>query len=94
MRMRMHMEHEDPHVHLYVSYNDNAAAKVVKIFIVIRKLERKQKAEELQDDTNILWFLRWDVLTLFSLARTMDDAKPRRRGRRPGTYVDEDDGDR
>jgi hypothetical protein len=24
----------------------------------------------------------------------MNDAKPRRRGRRPGTYVDEDDGDR
>lgn len=40
------------------------------------------------------WFLQRDVLTQFSLARTMDDAKPRRRGRRPGTYVDEDDGDR
>ena len=40
------------------------------------------------------WFLERDVLTQFSLARTMDDAKPRRSGRRPGTYVDEDDGDR
>jgi hypothetical protein len=40
------------------------------------------------------WFLQRDVLTQFSLARTMDDVKPRRRGRRPGTYVDEDDGDR
>jgi len=39
------------------------------------------------------WFLQRDVLTQFSLARTMDDAKPRRRVRRPGTYVDEDDGD-
>jgi hypothetical protein len=40
------------------------------------------------------WFLQWDALTQFSLAKTMDDAKPRRRGRRLGTYVDEDDGDR
>jgi hypothetical protein len=40
------------------------------------------------------WFLQRDVLTHFSLARTMDDAKPRRRGRRPGTYVDEDDRER
>jgi hypothetical protein len=40
------------------------------------------------------WFLQRDILTQFSLARTMDDRKPRRRGRRPGTYVDEDDGDR
>lgn len=40
------------------------------------------------------WFLKRDVLTQFSLARTMDKTKPRRRGRRPGTYVDEDDGDR
>jgi hypothetical protein len=40
------------------------------------------------------WFLQRDVLTQFSLVRTMDDAKPRQRGRRPGTYVDEDDGDR
>lgn len=40
------------------------------------------------------WFLQRDVLTQFSLARTMDEAKPRRRGRRPGTYVDEADGDR
>jgi hypothetical protein len=40
------------------------------------------------------WFLQRDILTQFSLARTMDDGKPRRRGRRPGTYVDEDDGDR
>jgi hypothetical protein len=40
------------------------------------------------------WFLEQDVLIQFSLARTMDDAKPRPRGRRPGTYVDEDDGDR
>jgi hypothetical protein len=40
------------------------------------------------------WFLEQDVLTQFSLARRMDDAKPRRRGRRPGRYVDEDDGDR
>jgi hypothetical protein len=38
--------------------------------------------------------LQRDVLTQFSLARTMDHAKPRRRGRRPGIYVDEDDGDR
>jgi hypothetical protein len=40
------------------------------------------------------WFLQRDVLTQFSLARTMSDTKPRRRGRRQGTYVDEDDGDR
>jgi hypothetical protein len=40
------------------------------------------------------WFLQRDILTQFSLARIMDYAKPRRRGRRPGTYVDEDDGDR
>jgi hypothetical protein len=40
------------------------------------------------------WFLQPDVLTQFSLARTMDDVKPRRRGRRPGTYMDEVDGDR
>jgi len=40
------------------------------------------------------WFLERDVLTQFSLARTMDDVRSRRRGRRPGTYVDEDDGDR
>lgn len=40
------------------------------------------------------WFLERDVLTQFSLARTMDATKPRPRGRRPGTYVDEDDGDR
>jgi hypothetical protein len=40
------------------------------------------------------WFLQWDALTQFSLAKTMDDAEPRRRGRRLGTYVDEDDGDR
>jgi hypothetical protein len=40
------------------------------------------------------WFLQRDILTQFSLARITDYAKPRRRGRRPGTYVDEDDGDR
>lgn len=40
------------------------------------------------------WFLQRDILTQFSLARTMNDVKPGRRGRRPGTYVDEDDGDR
>jgi hypothetical protein len=40
------------------------------------------------------WFLQQDILTQFSLARIMDDAKPRRRGQRPGTYIDEDDGDR
>jgi hypothetical protein len=40
------------------------------------------------------WFLQRDSLTQFSLARIMDDAKPRRRGQRPGTYMDEDDGDR
>ena len=40
------------------------------------------------------WFLERDVLTQFSLARTMDGTKSRPRGRRPGTYVDEDDGDR
>jgi hypothetical protein len=39
-------------------------------------------------------FLEWDILTQFSLARTIDGTKPRPRGRRPGTYVDEDDGDR
>jgi hypothetical protein len=39
------------------------------------------------------WFLQRDILTQLSLARIMDDAKPRRRGRRPGTYMDEDDGD-
>ena len=39
------------------------------------------------------WFLQRDILTQFSLARIMDDAKPRRRGRRPGTYVEEDDED-
>jgi hypothetical protein len=39
------------------------------------------------------WFPQRDILTQFSLARIMDDVKPRRRGRRPGTYVDEDDGD-
>lgn len=37
------------------------------------------------------WFLQRDILTQFSLARISDDAKTRRRGRRPGTYVDEDD---
>jgi hypothetical protein len=42
----------------------------------------------------IKWFLQQDILTQFSLARIMDDAKPRRRGQRPGTYIDEDDGDR
>jgi hypothetical protein len=40
------------------------------------------------------WFIQWDVFTQFSLARTKDDVKPRLRGRRLGTYVDEDDGDR
>jgi hypothetical protein len=40
------------------------------------------------------WFLQRDVLTQFSLARRLDNAKPRRRGRRPGTNVDEDDSDR
>jgi hypothetical protein len=40
------------------------------------------------------WFLQRDILTQLSLARTMDDAKPRRRRRRLGTYVDEDDGNR
>ena len=40
------------------------------------------------------WFLQRDILAQFSLARTMDDVKPRRRGRRPGRYGDEDDGDR
>jgi hypothetical protein len=40
------------------------------------------------------WFLWRDIFTQFSLGRTMDDVKSRRRGRRPGTYVDEDDGDR
>jgi hypothetical protein len=40
------------------------------------------------------WFLQRDILTQFSLARMIDYAKSRRRGRRPGTYVDEDDGDR
>lgn len=40
------------------------------------------------------WFLERDVLTQFSLARTMDGTKPRPRGRRPGTHVDKDDGDR
>jgi hypothetical protein len=40
------------------------------------------------------WFLERDVLTQFSLARTIDGTKPRPRGRRPGTYVVEDDGDR
>jgi hypothetical protein len=40
------------------------------------------------------WFLERDVLTQFSLSRTMDNVKPRRRGRRLGTYMDEDDGDR
>jgi hypothetical protein len=39
------------------------------------------------------WFLQRDILTQFSLARTTDYAKPRRRGRRPGTYVDDDDAD-
>lgn len=39
------------------------------------------------------WFLRRDILAKFSLAGKADDAKPRQRGRRPGTYVDEDDGD-
>lgn len=39
-------------------------------------------------------FLEWDFLTQFSLVRTMDDAKPRRKGRRSGKCVDEDDGDR
>ncbi|KAM0703952.1 hypothetical protein Q7P35_008958 [Cladosporium inversicolor] len=38
------------------------------------------------------WFLQRDILTQFSLARIMDYAKPRRRGRRLGTYVDGDDG--
>lgn len=40
------------------------------------------------------WLLQRDVLTQFSLARTMAETKPRRRGRRPGMYVDEDDGNR
>jgi hypothetical protein len=40
------------------------------------------------------WFLQRDILTQFSLVRIIDYAKPRRRGRRPGTYMDEDDGDR
>ena len=40
------------------------------------------------------WFLERDILTGFSLARTMDGMKPRPRGRRLETYVDEDDGDR
>jgi hypothetical protein len=40
------------------------------------------------------WFLQRDILTQFSLARTIDDRKLRRRGRRPGTYVDKDNGDR
>lgn len=40
------------------------------------------------------WFLQQDVLTQFSLARTINDAGPGRRRRRPGAYVDEDDGDR
>ncbi|KAI7191628.1 hypothetical protein KC316_g5942 [Hortaea werneckii] len=40
------------------------------------------------------WFLQRDVLAQSSLARTMDEAKPRHRGRRPGTYVDENDGER
>jgi hypothetical protein len=39
------------------------------------------------------WFLQRDILTQLSLARTMDVVNLRRRGRRPGTYVDEDDGD-
>jgi hypothetical protein len=30
------------------------------------------------------WFLQRDILTQFPLARTMDYAKPRRRGRKPG----------
>lgn len=38
-------------------------------------------------------FLQRDILTQFSLARTPDDAKPRRRGRKPGMYVDEDEDD-
>jgi hypothetical protein len=40
------------------------------------------------------WFLQRDVPPQFSLARMMDDAKPRRRERRSGTYVDKDDGNR
>jgi hypothetical protein len=40
------------------------------------------------------WLLQRDVPPQFSLARMIDDAKPRRIRRRPGTYVDEDDGDR
>ena len=40
------------------------------------------------------WFLQRDVLPQFSLARTMNETNPRRRGRRPGTCVDENDGDR
>ena len=40
------------------------------------------------------WFVEQDVLAQFSLARRMDGAKPRWRGRRPGTYVGEDDADR
>jgi hypothetical protein len=40
------------------------------------------------------WFLQRDVITQSSLARTMSDVKPRRRGQRPETYLDEDDGDR
>jgi hypothetical protein len=39
-------------------------------------------------------FLQQDIFTQFSLARITDDAKPRRRERKPGTYVDEDEGDR
>lgn len=31
------------------------------------------------------WILQRDVIAQFSLARTMDDVKPRRKGRRPGT---------
>jgi hypothetical protein len=40
------------------------------------------------------WFLQRDVLTQFPLARTMDGANLRRRGRKPETYVNEDDGER
>lgn len=39
------------------------------------------------------WFLQRDIPTQFSLARVTDYEKPRQRGRRLGTYVDEDDGD-
>jgi hypothetical protein len=40
------------------------------------------------------WFLEQDVLTQFSLARTIDDTKPRPKGQRLGTYMNKDAGDR